>query len=73
MPEDAHPATEVPRAVPEPDLKRQILAQLAAAPVKTGSWWPAWQEWLARHSNAEQQPAREVSGAEDTAGRYVYE
>jgi len=46
---------------------------VAMAPMQAGSWWPAWQQWLARHSAAEQQPAREVTGAEEAPGRYVHE
>jgi poly[(R)-3-hydroxyalkanoate] polymerase subunit PhaC len=46
---------------------------LTTTPVHTGSWWPAWQQWLAQHSDAQQQPAREVTGVEDAPGRYVHE
>lgn len=51
---------------------------LKSAPLHAGSWWPAWQRWLAGHSGA-REPARPVeksgdpSGAplEDAPGRYV--
>jgi poly[(R)-3-hydroxyalkanoate] polymerase subunit PhaC len=48
------------------------------APLHQGSWWPAWEEWLAAHSAARQVPARalpEKNGAgqalEDAPGQYV--
>jgi polyhydroxyalkanoate synthase len=57
---------------------------LRKAPVLEGSWWPAWQRWLAAHSSAQQQPARALptragTGAggaapaalEDAPGSYV--
>jgi polyhydroxyalkanoate synthase len=31
---------------------------LKRAPLLEGSWWPAWQRWLAAHSHAAQVPAR---------------
>jgi polyhydroxyalkanoate synthase len=31
---------------------------LAAAPSHPGSWWPAWQQWLAAHSGAPVHPPR---------------
>lgn len=46
---------------------------LATTPVHAGSWWPAWQQWLAQHSDTELEEAREVTGPEDAPGRYVYE
>ncbi|HYB66490.1 MAG TPA: poly-beta-hydroxybutyrate polymerase, partial [Steroidobacteraceae bacterium] len=48
------------------------------APLHEGSWWPAWEKWLAGHSAAQQLPARAVpeknstGGAlEDAPGQYV--
>ncbi len=49
------------------------------APLHEGSWWPAWEQWLAEHSAAKQVPARAIaapasgaSGAlEDAPGSYV--
>jgi polyhydroxyalkanoate synthase len=46
---------------------------LATTPVQTGSWWAAWQQWLAMHSDEQRQPAREATGAEDAPGRYVHQ
>ncbi|HEX4618814.1 MAG TPA: alpha/beta fold hydrolase [Steroidobacteraceae bacterium] len=52
---------------------------LKKAPLHDGSWWPAWQGWLAAHSAARQVPARVVGGPpaagngalEDAPGSYV--
>jgi poly[(R)-3-hydroxyalkanoate] polymerase subunit PhaC len=51
---------------------------LHRAPLHEGSWWPAWQQWLAVHSAARRQPARALparlpSGAspEEAPGSYV--
>ena len=46
------------------------------APLFEGSWWPAWQRWLAQHSAQTTVPARAVGGSgaaalEDAPGRYV--
>ena len=48
------------------------------APLHEGSWWPAWEKWLARQSAARQIPARALpeknaAGAplEDAPGQYV--
>jgi len=54
---------------------------LKKAPAHDGSWWPAWQRWLAEHSDPVQQPARDIathasadgSPLEDAPGRYVHE
>jgi len=54
---------------------------LKNAPARDGSWWPAWQRWLAEHSDPVQQPARPIaaqaaadgSPLEDAPGRYVHE
>jgi polyhydroxyalkanoate synthase len=49
----------------------------AVAPTVQGSWWPAWQQWLAAHSGAPVQPPR--LGATgypplaDAPGTYVLE
>ena len=50
---------------------------LKGAPLHEGSWWPAWEQWLAKHSGA-QEPARVPAarasngGAlEDAPGSYV--
>jgi polyhydroxyalkanoate synthase subunit PhaC len=51
---------------------------LQQVPAQEGSWWPAWQRWLAEHSGAKQEAARQpqaaVSGGaalEDAPGQYV--
>ena len=31
---------------------------LKSAPLHEGSWWPAWERWLAEHSSARQEAAR---------------
>jgi polyhydroxyalkanoate synthase len=46
---------------------------LTATAVHAGSWWNAWQQWLALHSDVQPQPARAVIGTEDAPGRYVHE
>ena len=48
---------------------------LAAATLQQGSWWPAWQQWLAAHSGAmTKAPAMGAKGyaaIEDAPGQYV--
>ena len=50
---------------------------LAAAPTVQGSWWPAWQQWLAAHSGEPVKPPRLGSSAypaiADAPGSYVLE
>ena len=50
---------------------------LAAAPDAPGSWWPAWQQWLAAHSGAPAKPPRIGAPANrpiaDAPGTYVLE
>jgi polyhydroxyalkanoate synthase len=48
------------------------------APLHEGSWWPAWEKWLAGHSAAKQVPARALPAnnsaghaLEDAPGQYV--
>jgi polyhydroxyalkanoate synthase subunit PhaC len=41
---------------------------LKRAPLHEGSWWPAWQRWLVRHSAAKRVPARAPGGGADVAG-----
>jgi polyhydroxyalkanoate synthase len=41
---------------------------LKVAPLFEGSWWPAWQQWLARHSAARQVPARTARALASRAG-----
>jgi len=50
---------------------------LKSAPLHEGSWWPAWEQWLAEHSGA-QEPARapatrgsDGAALEDAPGSYV--
>jgi polyhydroxyalkanoate synthase len=50
---------------------------LKSAALHEGSWWPAWQQWLAKHSGA-QEPARlpaarasDGAALEDAPGSYV--
>jgi polyhydroxyalkanoate synthase subunit PhaC len=51
----------------------------AAAPVHKGSWWPAWQDWLARQSGAPAAPpplGNPKAGyppLEDAPGLYVHQ
>jgi polyhydroxyalkanoate synthase subunit PhaC len=48
-----------------------------AAPKSDGSWWPAWQQWLAAHSSARVKPpaigapAKGLAAIDDAPGRYV--
>jgi polyhydroxyalkanoate synthase subunit PhaC len=51
---------------------------LKSAPLHEGSWWPAWEQWLAEHSAARQEPARvpaargeDGAALEDAPGSYV--
>ncbi|PWC38024.1 poly-beta-hydroxybutyrate polymerase [Azospirillum sp. TSO35-2] len=54
---------------------------MAATPARTGSWWPAWADWLERQSGAGEVPARGAPGAPERGyaplcpapGRYVLE
>ncbi|MFT3717259.1 PHA/PHB synthase family protein [Pseudorhodoferax sp.] len=50
---------------------------LAAAPLHQGSWWPAWQQWLAERSGAPAKPPRMGAGhykpVADAPGQYVLE
>jgi polyhydroxyalkanoate synthase subunit PhaC len=52
-------------------------AWFAKAPLLEGSWWPAWQQWLATRSTRKQVPARKpaVKGNSlgEAPGRYVRE
>jgi polyhydroxyalkanoate synthase len=47
---------------------------LQSAPQHSGSWWPAWERWLAQHSGA-REPARALADSaatlEDAPGRHV--
>jgi polyhydroxyalkanoate synthase len=50
---------------------------LQRAPLLEGSWWPAWQRWLAEHSAKKHEPARRLAAGkgaaalEDAPGSYV--
>ena len=51
---------------------------LKRAALHEGSWWPAWERWLADHSSARQKPARmpattgiDAAALEDAPGTYV--
>ena len=48
---------------------------LASAPQQTGSWWPAWQQWLQTHSSAKTKPpaigGKGYEVLEDAPGQYV--
>jgi polyhydroxyalkanoate synthase len=46
---------------------------LAQAPEHAGSWWPAWQQWLAAHSGARVKPPRMGEALADAPGQYVKE
>jgi polyhydroxyalkanoate synthase subunit PhaC len=52
-------------------------AWLAKAPLLEGSWWPAWQQWLAAHSATKQvaarKPAVKTNSLGEAPGRYVRE
>ena len=61
-------------------LKDPYLAPedwLEAATKHEGSWWPAWQQWLARHSGGQVKPPATGAASkgygviEDAPGRYV--
>ncbi|KQQ97137.1 alpha/beta hydrolase [Massilia sp. Leaf139] len=42
-------------------------------PVVEGSWWPAWEAWLAHHAGPLVAPPAPVQGGESAPGRYVME
>lgn len=49
------------------------------APRHEGSWWPAWQQWLARHSTEKMisppslgAPRQGIAPLEDAPGRYIH-
>ena len=51
---------------------------LKRAALHEGSWWPAWERWLADHSSARQKPARmpattgiDAAALKDAPGTYV--
>jgi len=51
---------------------------LKSAALHDGSWWPAWEQWLAEHSSARQKPPRapathaaDGTALEDAPGTYV--
>jgi polyhydroxyalkanoate synthase len=51
---------------------------LKSAPLHEGSWWPAWEQWLAEHSGTREEPARmpathgsDGAALEDAPGTYV--
>jgi polyhydroxyalkanoate synthase len=50
---------------------------MAAATKHDGSWWPAWQQWLAGHSSAKGKPPamgaprKGYAAIEAAPGRYV--
>jgi polyhydroxyalkanoate synthase subunit PhaC len=51
---------------------------LKSAPLHEGSWWPAWERWLAEHSTARQEAARvpaaragAAAALEEAPGSYV--
>jgi polyhydroxyalkanoate synthase len=50
-------------------------AFLATSPVEEGSWWPAWQDWLAARSGGRSEPPRmgleEIGLLADAPGTYV--
>jgi polyhydroxyalkanoate synthase len=52
---------------------------LAMASCREGSWWPAWQRWLATHSGARRAPPRlgapklGYPALDPAPGRYVHE
>ena len=43
----------------------------ACVPVEQGSWWPAWEAWLARHAGPRQAPPPEVQSLGNAPGEYV--
>ena len=63
------------RRLADPHLTPQEW--MDAAPKTEGSWWPAWQQWLAAHSGAKTKPpamgapAKGYKALESAPGRYV--
>jgi len=63
------------RRLADPHLAPQDW--LDAATKHEGSWWPAWQAWLAAHSGARRKPpamgapAKGYKPIEDAPGQYV--
>ena len=46
---------------------------VAQTPVQQGSWWPAWQGWLADHSGNKVAPPAMGEALSDAPGTYVYQ
>jgi polyhydroxyalkanoate synthase len=63
------------RRLADPHLAPDDWVQ--AAPRQEGSWWPAWQQWLAAHSSARTKPPamgaprKGYAAIEDAPGQYV--
>jgi polyhydroxyalkanoate synthase len=55
------------RDVPHVDAE----AWLAQTPRREGSWWPEWQQWLARHSGAPAAPPPMGAALGEAPGDYV--
>jgi len=59
------------------DVHADADAWQAEAALAGGSWWPAWEDWLARHSGKPVPPpalgARRYPALGDAPGRYVLE
>jgi polyhydroxyalkanoate synthase len=46
---------------------------LEQAATREGSWWPAWQKWLADHSSGRVAPPQGGAYLEDAPGSYVHQ
>jgi polyhydroxyalkanoate synthase len=70
--EPGHPHRRF-RLMDKPAKDRCLSAEewLAAAPDREGSWWPAWEEWLSRHSSGERVDPPPFGGATANDGPFI--